>query len=61
MVIELLNHTTTKSGLKVTAMIDKNVYKTGIKVTDKELEQLNIQKDDFHPEWNYAISPHPSV
>ena len=60
-VIELLNHTTTKSGLKVTAMIDKNVYKTGIKVTDKELEQLNIQKDDFHPEWNYAISPHPSV
>lgn len=56
-VIELLNHTTTKSGLKVTAMIDKNIYKTGIKVTDKELEQLNIQKDDFHPEWNYTINP----
>ena len=56
-VIELLNHTTTKSGLKVSAMIDKNIYKTGIKVTDKELEQLNIQKDDFHPEWNYTIHP----
>lgn len=56
-VIELLNHTTTKSGLKVTAMIDKNIYKTGIKVTDKELEKINIQKDDFHPEWNYTISP----
>ncbi len=56
-VIELLNHTTTKSGLKVTAMIDKNIYKTGIKVSDKELEQLNIQRDDFHPEWNYTIYP----
>lgn len=60
-VIELLNHTTTKSGLKVIAMIDKNIYKTGIKVTDKELEQINIQKDDFHPEWNYTISPHSTV
>ena len=60
-VIELLNHTTTKSGLKVTAMIDKNTYKTGIKVTDEELEQINIQKDDFHPEWNYTISPHSTV
>lgn len=60
-VIELLNHTTTKSGLKVTAMIDKNIYKIGIKVTDKELEQLNIQKDDFHPEWNYTINPHATL
>lgn len=57
-VIELLNHTTTKSGLKVTATIDKNIYKTGIKVTDKELAQLNIHTDDFHPEWNYTIIPH---
>lgn len=60
-VIELLNHTTTKSGLKVTAMIDQNIYKTGIKVTDKELEQINIQKDAFHPEWNYTIIPHPTL
>lgn len=56
-VIELLNHTTTKSGLTVTAMIDKNIYKTGIKVTDKEMEQLSIHNDDFHPEWNYTIHP----
>lgn len=54
-VIELLNHTTTKSGLKVTAMIDKNIYKVGIKVTNKELKQLNIETDGFHPEWNYTI------
>lgn len=60
-VIELLNHTTTKSGLKVSAMIDKNIYKTGIKVTDEELAQLNIQKDDFHPEWNYTINPQANL
>ncbi len=56
-VIELLNHTTTKSGLKVTAMIDKNIYRTGIKVTDKELKEINLEQDDFHSEWNYTIHP----
>ncbi len=60
-VMELLNHTTTKSGLRVTAMIDKNIYKTAIKVTDEELEQVNIQKDEFHPEWNYTIIPRTTM
>ena len=56
-VIELLNHTTTKTGLQVTAMIDKNIYKTKIKVTDKELAAVNIIRDEFHGEWNYTILP----
>lgn len=56
-VIELLNHTTTKSGLTVTAMIDKNIYKTKIKVTDTELASLHIIRDTFHGEWNYTILP----
>lgn len=56
-ILELISHTTTKSGLTVTAMADTNAYKTGIKVSDKEMKQLNIQRDDFHGEWNYTISP----
>lgn len=60
-VIELLNHTKTEEGLKVTAMIDKNIYKTGKKITDTELKQLNIQKDDFHPDWNYTINPQTNL
>lgn len=56
--LELLNHTTTKEGLTVTAVKDDNIYKTGIKVTDKEMKTLNISRDDFHGDWNYIISPH---
>ena len=35
-VLELISHTTTKSGLKVTAMADLNSYPIGIKIKDKE-------------------------
>lgn len=55
--LELLNHTTTKAGLTVTAMKDINTYQTGIKITDGEMAQLNIERDDFHGDWNYTIKP----
>jgi hypothetical protein len=56
-VLELISHTTTKSGLTVTAMADTNTYPIGIKIKDKEFNQLNIQRDEFHGEWNYTIAP----
>lgn len=56
-VLELISHTTTKSGLKVTAVADTNKYQTGIKISDQELAKLNIIRDDFHGEWNYTINP----
>lgn len=57
--LELIRHTTTKSGLTVNAMLDQNPYPTGIKITDEEMDQLNIERDEFHPEWNYTIRPQP--
>jgi hypothetical protein len=56
-ILELISHTTTKSGLKVTAMADTNKYPTGVKVSKKEFESLNIKRNDFHGEWNYTIAP----
>jgi len=56
-VLELISHTTTKSGLTVAAMADMKHYQTGIKVTDAEMQILNIRRDDFHGEWNYTINP----
>ncbi|MEK7295918.1 MAG: ISAzo13 family transposase [Actinomycetota bacterium] len=56
-IIELLSHTTTKQGLTVTAVVDKNSYPTGIKVSDAEMAQINIARDPFHGEWNYTITP----
>ena len=56
-IINLIASTTTKTGLTVEAELDTNSYETGIKVTDTELEKVNITKHDFHGEWNYTIAP----
>jgi hypothetical protein len=54
-VLELISHTTTNEGLKVTALKDSNPYPTGLKVTDEELATLNLVRASFHGEWNYTI------
>jgi transposase len=56
-IIELLSSTRTKTGLTVTAVVDKNTYPTGIKVSDEEMSSLNIIRNPFHGEWNYTIKP----
>ena len=60
-IIELLSHTKTKEGLTVTAIVDMNIYPTGVKVSKEEMEQLNIIRDDFHGDWNYTIKPRKKI
>jgi hypothetical protein len=56
-VIELISNTTTKSGLTVTAVADTNTYEKGIKISDEEMEALNLERHEFHGEWNYTMRP----
>lgn len=56
-VLELIRHTTTKTGLKIDAVLDENHYETGRKITEEQMKQVDIQGDEFHPEWNYTIRP----
>ena len=56
-VVNLISNTTTKTGLTVSAVLDKKVYQTGIKVTDEQMESVNYKGGEFHPEWNYLICP----
>lgn len=56
-VIDLISQTTTKTGLTVTAVKDTNTYEKGLKVSDKELATLNLERQDFHGEWNYTVRP----
>ena len=61
-IIETISATTTKTGLKVRAELDTGTYEKGIKISDKEmkeLEQRSIRRDAFHGEWNYALLPAP--
>ena len=56
-IVNLIASTSTTKGLLVKAEIDNNTYDVGIKVTDEELNQLNITLAKFHGEWNYSIAP----
>nr|CBX30269.1 hypothetical protein N47_D30780 [uncultured Desulfobacterium sp.] len=57
--VNLIGNTRTKKGLEITAKLDTNSYKTGIKVSDEELRKIAIERDGFHGEWNYKIKPRP--
>ena len=56
-IVDLIAATTTKTGLKVRAQIDANLYPVGIQVSDQQIAGLNIERDSFHGEWNYKILP----
>jgi transposase len=56
-VVNLIGSTTTREGLRIKAAIDENAYAKGVKVTDEELATLAIERDAFHGEWNYRLSP----
>ena len=56
-IVDLIAATTTQTGLKVCCELDANCYPKGIVVSDAEMASLNIQRADFHGEWNYTIAP----
>jgi len=56
-VVQLISNTTTKTGLKIKAILDSNTYEKGIKISDKEFRTLCIEKHAFHGEWNYSVKP----
>jgi hypothetical protein len=56
-IVSLIGATTTETGLRVKCVIDYNEYKRGIDVSDEGLRKVNLQKEDFQGEWNYAIVP----
>ena len=45
------------TGLKVRCELDQKVYPAGIKVSDAEMEAVNLKRHDFHGEWNYTVTP----
>lgn len=56
-IVNLIAATTTRRGLRVKCELDTNLYPHGLKISKKELKQLNIKCDEFHGELNYKINP----
>jgi Rhodopirellula transposase DDE domain len=54
-IVNLIAATTTQTGLSVHCELDPKTYPKGITVSDAEMASLNIEKADFHGEWNYTL------
>ena len=54
-IVDLISATTTDTGLTVRCELDTNSYAKGIVVTDQEMSQIDIIRDEFHGQWNYIL------
>ena len=52
-----LRGTSTRPGLTVTAEWWDRKYERGLKVSDKEMANLNLEHHSICPRWNYTITP----
>jgi hypothetical protein len=56
-VVQLIGATTTRTGLRVHAQLDEGTYPKGVKISDRQMADLPLLKHDFHPDWNYTLTP----
>ena len=56
-IVNLIAATKTSAGLKVRCELDRRQYQKGLEVSDEQLAQVRIERDEFHGDWNYTIRP----
>jgi hypothetical protein len=59
--VNLIGHVHTASGLRIKAELDTNSYPLGIKVSDEVLANVRLERAEFHGDWNYTILPDNST
>lgn len=53
--VKLIGSTTTEKGLKVICKEDPRSYEVGIRVTDEQMESIDIEYPDTSNKWNYIV------
>lgn len=55
-VLNLITGTTTKTGLKIAAKIDRKIYKKGKKIPENDFTKIKITRHSINPDWNYTLN-----
>lgn len=55
--LNCISGTTTRTGLQVDAVLNKKLYKKGVKISDEQMQEINIIPNDVLPQWNYRLLP----
>ena len=56
-VVKLIGSTTTKTGLRIKARLDRRKYPLGIHISDTKMDAIKLTRHTFHGDWNYSIAP----
>lgn len=59
--LNFIRGTTTKTGLTVRAALLEGEYAKGQKVSDAEIERLNLEYAEVCAQWNYTLRPRTAV
>ena len=54
-ILNLIEGTKTKKGLKIKAKIDRNIYEIKKKVSDEDFEKIDLIRHKINPQWNYTL------
>jgi hypothetical protein len=55
-VLKFIRTTSTTTGLTIRAMLSNKQYTKGIKITDRQMQQIILKRHTQRPDWNYSIS-----
>ena len=56
-ILKFIRTTTTITGLKVKAFLDRKDYPVGVKPSTARLREIRITRHNQAPHWNYTIAP----
>jgi hypothetical protein len=56
-ILNFIRTTTTASGLRVKATLLDGDYPTRVKISDRQIKDLNLQPHIVLPQWNYTLAP----
>lgn len=56
-IVSLISHTTTKTGLKVYSELDEKTYPLAKKVSNNEMKTISLHLHEINGKWNYTIRP----
>ncbi len=59
-VLNYIRTTTTRTGLRVRARLERKYYAIGEKIADSEMTELCLNRHETNPNWNYTLTPHRS-
>jgi hypothetical protein len=56
-VLKFIRTTKTSAGLKIRAFLNKKQYLKGIKISDRQMKDIALNRYTLRPNWNYSICP----